>query len=291
MTTSAIPTTSGATPAGPPVTAATLRPRMVAARSAFLALVGRDLAVLRKSWKEFIPRTILQPLLLMFVFTYVFPKIGQGIGGSSPAEAKAFSTLLVAGVIGTTMLFQGIQSVALPMVQEFGFTKEIEDRVLAPTPLAWVAVAKIVSGALQALIAALLVFPIAAVVPATPVNLRVSWVLLLTLGPLTAVCGASLGLFFGTRFEPRQVPILFGIIIVPLTFLGCVYYPWQSLSAIPWLKWAVLFNPLVYFSEGFRASLTPAHHMNLALIYLAIVGFIVLLAGLGIRQFKGRVLT
>ena len=267
-----------------------LRPAGAAARSAFAALLLRDLTVLRKNLKEFIPRTIMQPLLLMFIFTYVFPKIGQGIGGGGK-EAADFSTLLVAGVVGLSIIFQGIQAVALPMVQEFGYTKEIEDRVLAPTPLAWVAVAKIVSGALQALIAALLVFPIAAVVPATPVNLRVSWVLLLTLGPLTAVCGASLGLFFGTRFEPRQVPILFGIIIVPLTFLGCVYYPWQSLSAIPWLKWAVLFNPLVYFSEGFRASLTPAHHMNLALIYLAIIGFIVLLAGLGIRQFKGRVLT
>ena len=48
---------------------------------AFGALLLRDLTVLRKNLKEFIPRTILQPLLLVFVFTYVFPKIGQGVGG------------------------------------------------------------------------------------------------------------------------------------------------------------------------------------------------------------------
>ncbi len=51
---------------------------------------------------------------------------------------------------------------ALPLVQEFGFTREIEDRVLAPLPVEMVAVEKIVAGALQCLLAALIVFPIAA---------------------------------------------------------------------------------------------------------------------------------
>ena len=102
--------------------------------SAFMALLRRDLRVLQKNFfKEFLPRTILQPFLLVFVFTYVFPKIGQGIGGHGATPA-AFATLLIAGVVGISILFQGIQSVALPMVQEFGYTKEIEDRVMAPLP-------------------------------------------------------------------------------------------------------------------------------------------------------------
>ena len=110
---------------------------------------------------------MLQPFLLVFVFTYVFPKIGQGVGGTG-AAAGAFSTRLVAGVVALTIIFQGIQSVALPLVQEFGYTKEIEDRVLAPLPISLVAIGKITAGMLNGLFAALLVFPIAAVVPATP---------------------------------------------------------------------------------------------------------------------------
>src|SRR5260370_40956965 len=55
-----------------------------ASKSAFVALLCRDLAVLKKNLKEFIPRTIIQPFLLVFVFLYVFPKIGQGIGGGGP---------------------------------------------------------------------------------------------------------------------------------------------------------------------------------------------------------------
>ena len=122
---------------------------------------------------DFIPRTIIQPLLLMFVFTYVFPKIGQGVGGA--AGADRFSTRLAAGVVGLAIVFQGIQAVALPLVTEFGYSKEIEDRVLAPLPVGLVAVQKIVTGVIQGLIAAVIVFPIAAVVPATPVHLHINW--------------------------------------------------------------------------------------------------------------------
>jgi ABC-2 type transport system permease protein len=265
------------------------RTPVAAARVAFRALLLRDLVVLRKTLKEFIPRTILQPLLLVFVFTYVFPKIGQGVGGGD--AAAAFSTLLVAGVVGIAILMQGIQSVSLPMVQEFGYTREIEDRVLAPMPVELVAIQKAIWGALCGLFSALLVFPIAAVVPATAVSLEVNWPVLLTLIPLACYMCGALGLTFGTRFDPRTVPLLFGIIVIPITFLGCVYYTWSSLEAIRWLQIAVLLNPLVYMCEGFRAALTTAPHMSLWAIYGALIGFSTLFTWLGISGFKKRVLS
>ena len=116
--------------------------------------------MLRKRLREFIPRTIVQPFLLCFVFLYVFPSIGQGVGGGGGAAGEsAFATILVAGVVGLSIMFQGIQAVALPMVQEFGYTKEIEDRVLAPLPVSLVAIEKVLFGAIQGLIAAAIVFP------------------------------------------------------------------------------------------------------------------------------------
>jgi ABC-2 type transport system permease protein len=274
------------------------RSTTAASWTAFKALLLRDLTVLRKQLNEFLPRTLLQPFLLVFVFTYVFPKIGQGIGGGTggPAGESAFATVLVAGVVGVTILFQGIQSVALPMVQEFGYTKEIEDRVLAPLPVALVALGKVTSGAIQGLLAALLVFPIAAVVPANEVHLDVNWPVLLTLAPLACITASALGLTFGTRFEPRTVPMMFGVVVIPLTFLGCVYYSWVALTPIKigefsWLKWLVLVNPLVYMSEGFRAALTTADHMSLVAVYLVLAGFAVLFLYLGINGFKKRVLS
>ena len=278
-------TTSPSTDTGA-VAASTAQPSVA---TAFLALLLRDFFVLRRNLKEFIPRTVIQPLLLVFVFAYVFPKIGQGVGGSAGAEL--FSTQLIAGVLASVILFQGVQAVALPMVQEFGYTKEIEDRVLAPLPVELVALQKIVSGALQCLLAAVIVFPIAKFVPATPVNLDVNWLILLTFVPIACLMSAALGLTFGTIFDPRTVPLLFGVIVVPLTFLGCIYFPWAQLHNIRWLQIVVLANPLVYMSEGFRAALTPVPHMTLLAIYPVMIGFTALFVWLGLRGFKKRVLT
>jgi ABC-2 type transport system permease protein len=260
-------------------------------RKAFVALLVRDLAVLRKDFWLFLSRTVMQPLLLMFVFTYVFPKIGQGVGGS-PGGNEAFSTLLVGGVLASTMIFQGIQAVALPMVQDFGFTREIEDRVLAPLPVEGVALQKVASGAIQGLLAAAVVLPLAFVVPATDVHLDINWPVAVTFLPLAALLNASLGLAVGTRVEPRKVALVFSLLVIPMTFLGAVYYPWQGLEPLPWLQWAVLVNPLVYLSEGVRMALTgDLPHMNWLAVYAATVGFTAVLLKVGVAGFRKQVLA
>ena len=86
--------------------------------------------------------------------------------------------------------------------------------------------------------------------------------------------------------------LVFGIIVIPITFLGATYYPWVRLTPIPWLKAFVLVNPLVYMSEAFRTALTVGiPHMPTIAIYAALVGFTALLAWLGIAGFRKRVLT
>ena len=267
------------------------RPTAQASRDAFGALLLRDLTVLRKEVRMFLGRTIMQPLLLIFVFTYVFPKIGQGIGGTGRA-AEGFSTLLVGGVIASAMIFQGIQAVALPLVQDFGYTREIEDRVLAPLSVSALAFEKVIAGAVQAVVAGLVVFPLALFVPATAVHLTIRPLYLVTLLPLGALMSASLGLTVGTRVEPRQVPLVFSLLVIPMTFLGCVYYPWQTLEKIAWLKWAIVINPRVYLSEGLRLALAKdVPHMPVVAIYGAIIAFTVVLLRLGIDGFRRRVLA
>src|SRR5439155_697432 len=155
-------------------------------------------------------------------------------------RSPGFSTLLVAGVVGLSVIFTGIQAVALPLVNEFGYTKEIEDRILAPLPVWAVAVEKIVAGAIQALIAGAFVFPLAALIPSTPVHHHVHWAVLVTLAPLACLLGGALGLAIGTRFDTRQVPLIFSIIVLPITFLGAMYYTWSSLAKVRWLQLVVL---------------------------------------------------
>jgi ABC-2 type transport system permease protein len=282
------------TTTGVPPTLAQLRPARVAYRHAFVALLARDAAMVRKNFRMFVMRTIMQPLLLMFVFTYVFPKIGQGVGTQATGDVDAaaqFSTILVAGVVGLAIIFQGVQAVALPLVTEFGYSKEIEDRVLAPLPVSLVAIEKIVAGMIQGLMSAIIVFPIAAFVPATSPRLHVNWLILLTLAPLAGWTSAALGLTLGTKVQPLQVPQLFAFIVLPMTMLGCIYFPWTKLSSIRWLEIAVLVNPLVYMCEGFRAALTRSSHMSLVAVYGALLGFAVLFTRAGLKGFAARVVS
>jgi ABC-2 type transport system permease protein len=276
-----------------------IRSEAAASRTAFVALLRRDLVVLKKNLGEFIPRTIIQPFLLVFVFLYVFPQIGEGVGsGAGRAGESFFATVLVAGVVGLSIMFQGIQAVALPLAIEFGATKEIEDRVLAPLPVSLVAIGKVVAGAIQGLIAAAIVFPIAWAVHAKGVqaHLSVHWPLLLTLIPLTSVMTSSLGLTLGTRIAPRNIGAMFGFIVLPITFLGGTYYPWTALAAVkvggfPWLQALVCINPLIYVTEGFRAALTTAPHMHLYVIYPVLTAFCVFFLWAGIAGFRRRVLS
>jgi len=274
------------------------RPVAAASRTVLKALMLRDLVVLRKNAGEFVVRTLIQPFLLVFVFLYVFPSIGQSVGGHGAGSASGFATVLVPGVVGISIMFQGIQAVALPLATEFGYTREIEDRVQAPCPIWLVAFAKVLSGAVQGAIAAIVVFPIAAVVHAEGVEAHLSvhiWVLV-TLIPLGCVAMTSLGLLLGTFFEPRNIGLMFGFVVLPLTFLGGTYYAWQRLSpvevgGIHWLQIIVLVNPLIYLNEGLRAALTEAPHMPLYVVYPVLIGFLVAFLSLGLRGFRRRVLS
>jgi ABC-2 type transport system permease protein len=269
-----------------------------ASRTALGALLLRDLVVLRKNLREFVLRTLVQPFLLCFVFLYVFPKIGQGIGGHGSVQESEFATILVPGVVGISVMFQGVQSIALAMAQEFGFTREIEDRVQAPCPIWLVAIAKVLSGAAQGVLSAVIVLPIASVVhaPGVEAHLNLHWLLILTFVPLACIAMAGLGLVLGTSFEPRNIGLMFGFIILPITFLGGTYYSWTKLAPVTldgwhWLQTVVLINPLLYVNEGMRAAFTDAPHMHLYIVYPVVVGFAVLFLTLGLRNFRRRVLS
>lgn len=256
----------------------------------FWGLFVRDLMVLRRNLGEFLSRTITQPLLFVFVFAYLFPKIGQGFSGGLPGTT--FATVIVPGLVAVAALFSGITAVGLPLSMELGVNQEIEDRILAPLPVWTVALEKIAFGSFQALLSALVVFPLVFLVPATPVSVHVSnWALLIVVMALACLGSGCLGLVVGTLVRPDRIAFVFTLLVLPLTFLGCVYYPWARLAPVPWLQVIVLANPLVYVSEGLRAALTPAlPHMPEWAFLLAMVMAVVLLASLGVRLFRRRVI-
>ena len=267
---------------------------MVQYTRAFGGLFLRDLHVLRREWKPFIVRVCMNPLLFLFVFTYIMPHMSGGAAMNPTAAMSGanFSTVLLPGLMAVAIMFSGIAAVALPLAQEFGITREIDDRVMCPLPVAAVAIEKICFSAVQSMIAAAVVFPLAYYVPATPVYAHVeSWPFLILVIALASLTSGALGLVIGTSVKPQQIGLIFGVVVMPITFLGCVYYPWAQLKYIHWLQIGVLINPIVYMSEGLRVALTPSlEHMHPALILTMLSGFLVLLTVVGIQGFLRRVI-
>ena len=160
------------------------------------------------------------------------------------------------------------------------------------------AVEKVISGALQGVISAAIVLPIADLVHARGVeaSIHIHWLVLVTLVPLACIAMGSLGLVLGTSFEPRNIGLMFGFIILPITFLGGTYYQWDRLAPVKicswhWLQTIVLVNPLLYVNEGMRAAFTNVPHVHLYVIYPVLIAFCVAFLSLGLRNFRRRVLS
>jgi ABC-2 type transport system permease protein len=253
----------------------------------FGGLLARDVSVLRHHLSEFLLRTLAQPVLFVFVFAYLFPHIGQGIGGGS----SRFASVLIPGLVAVTAVFAGVSTVSLPLAIEFGATREIEDRVTAPLPVWAIALEKLVFGALQSLVSAAVVLPLGMLISGSAIGVDVrSPGLLIAVAVLACWISGALGLAVGTIVAPQRMGLVFSVLVVPLTFLGCVYYPWVALEPVRWLQIAVLANPVVYMAEGLRAALTPdVPHMSAA-VYLSVgAGLAVALTALGLRLFQRRV--
>ncbi|MFP5265615.1 MAG: ABC transporter permease [Blastocatellia bacterium] len=257
--------------------AAASRARMTA--TAFMHLLWRDVWVTIRSWQTFFAMTLLQPIFFLFVFGRILPMLGQADAG--------YGALFLPGIIGMTTLLTAMQSVALPLTIEFGYTKEIEDRLLSPLPVWLVAVQKMVFAALRGLFTGLMIIPLGRIILGSGFSISVEhlW-LLAAVTLLSTFCGAALGLAMGTLIQPAQIGLMFSLVLTPLLFTGCVYYPWAMLSRIRWFQVVTCFSPLTYASEGYRASLVPQiPHMPVLFILAGQLLFVALFGYLGVRGF------
>jgi ABC-2 type transport system permease protein len=258
--------------------------------SCFFGLLGRDLYILAVGWREFVARTIIQPLMFLFVFTYVFPRIGHSISGP---ESERFATVLVPGLIGYAGFYAGIYTIGMSLSLELSYGQNgLDDRLLAPLRTRALAIEKALFGAIQAVIAGALVVAIAIALPASRPewSLAPLWEIALAVGVFALLC-AGTGLFVGTLVAPERLPMLFTTLLIPIAFLGCIYFSWQSLRAVRWLQWVVCANPLTYVNEALRSGLT-SHSVHMESWASLGVGalFGVSLLSVGMVRFVQRVI-
>ena len=250
----------------------------------FFAMLGRDAHVARRNVMVLMFQTFLQPLMFVFIFGRVMVRSGY--------MPESYKSLLLPGIMAISMVFTGIWAVAMPLIAEFQFTREIEDRLLAPMDISWVALEKVLAGALQALVAGLIVIPAAWII-LRPVDFNlhapVSFACVVILVALFSACG---GLALGCSVNQQHIGLMFSMVLTPMIFFGCTYYPWSALEKFPILQKVVLINPLVYASEGLRGTLVPQFpHLSVLAVLIALTGFDALLLALGLRQFRNKAVS
>jgi ABC-2 type transport system permease protein len=251
----------------------------------FAALLARDAHVARRNILPVLIQNLIQPMMFVFVFGRVMTASGL--------LPQAYKNMLLPGIMAITMVISGAQGVAMPLIGEFQFTKEIEDRLLSPIHISWIAIEKIVAGMLQALTAGLVVIPAGWLLLGSGLDLSGAHPFeLAVILFLVALMASAAGLVMGCMIGQNQIGMMFTLVLGPMIFFGCAYYPWSTLEGFPILQKAVLVNPLVYASEGFRAALVPGiPHLAMPAVLAALVLFDAGLVWLGIRCFDRKAVS
>lgn len=135
-------------------------------KTAFWAMVKRDLLVQWRDKWEFVFRVGMLPFILILVYGFMLPSVGI-----LPEE---FPTHMFCGMIGMSMLITGIHGTAVPISMDFHNLREIEDRLLAPVSSRTVAYAKMFVGILESFIGGLIVLPISLIFMGSKISVQMT---------------------------------------------------------------------------------------------------------------------
>ncbi|MFF7082556.1 ABC transporter permease [Streptomyces lavendulae] len=263
-----------------------LRPAPAGVRSVtrtFFFILWRDVFVTGRELPTFLAQVLVEPFFILFVFGKVLGELGFTGGG--------FQQVLLPGVVALNAFLVSLQNTALPLIIDFSWSKEIEDRLLAPIPTFLVAVEKLVFGMLRGIVASLLMIPMGFLVldhASWPMDRFPATVGVLLMG---ALAGSTVGLTIGTLAPPRHISIVFAVTLTPLMFTGCTQFPWHGLAEVRWFQVLCTFNPLTYVTEGIRSLLLPPGgpgSIPLWVCVSALTAAILIFGAIGIKGFHRR---
>ncbi|MEG0254089.1 MAG: ABC transporter permease [Vagococcus sp.] len=254
----------------------------VSTSTVFWIMVKRDLMIQMRNWSEFIFRVAMLPFILILTYGYVLPKIG--------ILSSDFPNQMFPGMVGMSLLITGIHGTAVPLSMDFNNSREIEDRLQAPVSIKVTAWSKMVVGIIESWIGALIVLPVSILFMGSYLEFSMTgfdMMMLVAILLVSSVTSATLGLLVGTIVKPMQIAAMFPGFLMPIIFTGAIFFSWESLSVIPWLKGLVLLNPLVYINEALRSTMIDTTtSMPLWLSVSGIVIFTIIMGLTGMKRFK-----
>ena len=237
-----------------------------------LAVIVLDL---KRLWADRIRliSSLIQPLLYLFV-------LGSGLGASSVLGGRGYLHYIFPGVIGLSLLFSSVFAAMLIVFdRQIGFLKAV---LVAPVSRTAIALGKILSGALQASIPALILLLL---MPLLGLHIGLLRLLaLLGTMALAAITFSALGVATAARFRSTIVfPIISNAVLLPMFFLSGALFPLAN--APYWLRLLAHLDPVAYAVDLMRGAMLGKTFFPPLLSLTVLVGFIIVLTWLATRVF------
>lgn len=237
-------------------------------RAGLLSLTHREVVRVLKLWSQ----TIAAPVVSSFLFILVF---GLSLGGRIKHVGDVpYDQFIVPGLIAMAMVQAAYSNNSSSLFQA-RFDRYLHDVLSAPMRNWEVNVGLSVGGAVRALLIGGALLALA--LPVTGVPVRQPLVLVLAV-ILALVLFSSLGVVVGIYAETwDQAGFVNNIVILPLTFLGGVFYsvgtlpsPWQELSHV---------NPIFYLVQAVRYGFLGTSDVSVVLALAVTGGLAAMVAG------------
>ena len=233
---------------------------LIARHRGLAALAGRETVRVLKLWTQ----TILAPVVSAFLFILVF---GLSLGGRiDQVGGVEYQVFIVPGLV-TMAMVQAAYSNNASSVFQARFDRYLHDVLAAPLRNWEVNVGLALGGVVRALAIGAALLALSAAATGVPVRqpavLLVAIALALT---LFSFLGVVVGIYAETFDQHMAVN---NIVILPLTFLGGVFYSVDSLPG-PWEELSH-FNPIFYLVQAVRYGFLGTSDVSV-LLALAVTG-------------------
>jgi len=226
-------------------------------RRGLAALAAREVERVMKLWSQ----TVAAPVVSSFLFILVF---GLSLGGRiKQVGGVEYDQFIVPGLIAMAMA-QAAYSNNSSSVFQARFDRYLHDILAAPMRSWEVNLGLTLGGVVRAL--AIGVSLLALAIPVTGVPVREPLILILAVGILLVLFG-SLGVVVGIYAQTwDQAGFVNNLVILPLTFLGGVFYSVDLLPS-PWHELSHL-NPIFYLVQSVRYGFLGSSDVSVALALL-----------------------
>lgn len=236
----------------------------------FLALLQRELIVLRKELKDALIDGIIVIGIDALTYGYLFPLMGM--------QQKMIAPIFIGSVF--VIFFMLSYSKGLEVIFDLKYSRFIDYHMTLPISRSWLFAVYVARMVLHSLVIALPIiiigaFLFGAQIPAHTINIPAFLVMSLLTLIFSSILFLALCFYYSynwfmVNIWPRR--------LTPLFCIGSIFFPWKMVNAFsPSLGILFLFNPFTFMAEGLRSTLLGStDYISPIICMFAIIGWTIL---------------